>query len=138
MRRMSPKPIRRAIIARIENRSIARGLEGMRVPVVDLSAAGLLPRAPVVTTDNAAIARLAVQHFIERGFRNFARVQLGRVKELLAGTDLALAEIAGRAGFRLGRVDEFAFLSAALPAHEIRHFYQEGRPAAETPSNLLR
>ena len=29
-----------------------------------------------------------------------ARVQLNRVKDLLAGTGLALAEIAGRAGFR--------------------------------------
>ena len=29
-----------------------------------------------------------------------ARVQMNRVKELLASTDLALAEIAGRAGFR--------------------------------------
>ena len=60
------------IIARIENRSIARALAAMRAPVVDLSAARLLPRAPVVTTDNAAIARLAVQHFTERGFRHFA------------------------------------------------------------------
>ena len=39
---------------------------------MDLSAARLLPRAPVVTTDNAAIARLAAQHFMERGFRHFA------------------------------------------------------------------
>ena len=60
------------IIARVENRRIARALAAVRLPVVDLSAARLLPRAPVVTTDNAAIARLAVQHFTERGFRHFA------------------------------------------------------------------
>ena len=60
------------IIARVENRRIAGALAALRVPVVDLSAARLLPRAPVVTTDNAAIARLAVQHFMERGFRQFA------------------------------------------------------------------
>ena len=60
------------IIARVENRSTARALAAVRLPVVDLSAARLLPGAPVVTTDNAAIARLAVQHFTERGFRHFA------------------------------------------------------------------
>ena len=60
------------IIARVENRRIARALAEVRLPVVDLSAARLLPGAPVVTTDNAEIARLAVQHFTERGFRHFA------------------------------------------------------------------
>ena len=60
------------IIARIENRRISGALQKMRVPIVDLSAAQLLPAAPIVTTDNAAIARLAVQHFTERGFRHFA------------------------------------------------------------------
>ena len=60
------------IIARVENRRIARALAAVRLPVVDVSAARLLPGAPVVTTDNAAIARLAVQHFTERGFRHFA------------------------------------------------------------------
>lgn len=60
------------IIARVENGRIAGVLARMRVPRVDLSAARLLPEAPVVTTDNAAIARLAVQHFTERGFRHFA------------------------------------------------------------------
>ncbi len=60
------------IIARVENRRIARALAGVRLPVVDLSAGRLLPGVPVVTTDNAAMARLAAQHFTERGFRHFA------------------------------------------------------------------
>ena len=60
------------IIARVENRRIARALEAVRLPVVDVSAARLVPAAPVVTTDDAAIARLAAQHFTERGFRHFA------------------------------------------------------------------
>jgi LacI family transcriptional regulator len=59
------------IIARIENRRIAGVLAKVRVPVVDLSAFRFLAQTPTVTTDNAAIARMAVQHFTERGFRHF-------------------------------------------------------------------
>ncbi len=60
------------IIARIENRRIATGLDRARVPIVDVSYPRLMPDVPTVTTDNAAIARLALQHFLERGFRKFA------------------------------------------------------------------
>ncbi len=60
------------VIARVENKQIARALEALCVPVVDLSSHRYLAGAPVVTTDNAAIARLAFDHFIERGFRHFA------------------------------------------------------------------
>ena len=60
------------VIARIENEHIAAALAATRLPVVDLSFAHLLPAAPTFTTDNAAIARVAVQHFTERGFENFA------------------------------------------------------------------
>ena len=60
------------IIARIENSSIAAVLKKTRIPIVDVSAPRLVPRAPTITTDNPAVARMAVQHFTERGFRNFA------------------------------------------------------------------
>lgn len=60
------------IIARIENRTIARALAPLQVPIVDVSAARLLPRVPWVETDDQAIADLAAQHFLERGFRTFA------------------------------------------------------------------
>lgn len=60
------------IIARIENRVIARALEPLALPIVDVSAAMLLPGVPCVETDDPAIAELAVQHFLERGFRQFA------------------------------------------------------------------
>ena len=103
------------IIARIENRSIARALEGMRVPVVDLSAARLLPRAPVVTPDNAAIARLAVQHFTERGFRHFGycgearfawSVERGECFSLLARTSGHTCAIYTRPGSRVNSDEE--------------------------------
>ena len=60
------------ILARVENKQVARTLAALHVPVVDISSHQYLPGAPVVTTDNAAIARLAFGHFTERGFRHFA------------------------------------------------------------------
>lgn len=60
------------IIARVENERIATALEATGLPVVDVSFAQLIPTAPAFTTDNPAIARLAVQHFAERGFQHFA------------------------------------------------------------------
>jgi LacI family transcriptional regulator len=60
------------IIARIENEEIAKAVLRTRLPVVDLSAARLVRSVPWVESDNDAIARLALDHFTERGFRNFA------------------------------------------------------------------
>lgn len=60
------------IVARIENKHIAKALSELHVPIVDLSSRRYLPAAPVVTTDNAIIARLAFDHFRERGFQHFA------------------------------------------------------------------
>jgi LacI family transcriptional regulator len=60
------------IIARIENKVIARALEPLKVPVVDVSAACLIPRMPYVETNDPAIAELAVAHFTERGFKTYA------------------------------------------------------------------
>src|SRR3954471_17397068 len=51
------------IIARVESQEIADSLATLEIPIVDLSSHGFLPTAPVVTTDNPAIARLAFEHF---------------------------------------------------------------------------
>jgi LacI family transcriptional regulator len=59
------------VIARIENPAIARAIGRLRIPVVDVSAARLLPTLPWVETDDPAIARLAADHLLERGFKNF-------------------------------------------------------------------
>src|SRR5690348_5684014 len=58
------------IIARVENRRIATAVKDCGLPTVDLSAARLLPDVPWVETDNEAIARLALDHLRDRGFRN--------------------------------------------------------------------
>jgi len=60
------------VIARIETRSIATVLQQLRVPIVDVSAARLLPSLPWFETDDAAIAHLAADHFLGRGFVSFA------------------------------------------------------------------
>lgn len=64
------------VIARVETPAIARILGRLRrslgIPVIDVSAARFLPDIPYVETDDVAIAALATQHFLERGFRSFA------------------------------------------------------------------
>lgn len=60
------------IIARIETEEIARTMRRTGLPVVDVSAARHLPDIPWVETDDEAIARIAVDHLAERGFRHLA------------------------------------------------------------------
>jgi LacI family transcriptional regulator len=60
------------IIARVENAQIARAVRRKRLPVVDVSAARHLRNVAWVETDDAAIARLAAEHLLERGFRQLA------------------------------------------------------------------
>lgn len=60
------------IIARIETDLIGRQLKRVGVPIVDLSAARHIKGVPWADTEDRAIARLAVEHFTERGFRNLA------------------------------------------------------------------
>jgi LacI family transcriptional regulator len=60
------------IIARIENRHIARAVRATGLPAVDVSAARLVPELPWVETDDQAISALAAEHLLERGFRHFA------------------------------------------------------------------
>ncbi|MCO8121699.1 DNA-binding transcriptional regulator [Stieleria sp. TO1_6] len=60
------------LIARIETEAIAEAVGQLRMPIVDVSAARLVPKVPWVETDDAAIARLAYDHFRQRGFEHFA------------------------------------------------------------------
>lgn len=60
------------VIARIENPAIARALAALKIPIVDVSAARLLPKLPWFETDDAEFARLAAEHFLERGLVHFA------------------------------------------------------------------
>jgi LacI family transcriptional regulator len=60
------------IIARIETAAVARAVRRLGLPTIDVSAAREIPAIPWVETDDDAIARLAVDHFRERGFRSLA------------------------------------------------------------------
>lgn len=57
------------IIARIENDEIAEVVRKLRLPAVDVSAARHVENIPWVETDDKTIAKLAVSHLTERGFR---------------------------------------------------------------------
>jgi LacI family transcriptional regulator len=59
------------IIARVETPHIAAAVAAAKLPVVDVSAARLMPRAPWLETDDHAIARVAADHLRERGFQHF-------------------------------------------------------------------
>lgn len=60
------------IIARIENREIAQAVAHARLPVVDVSAAQMIPNIPWVETDDAAIAKAAAEHLLDRNFCHLA------------------------------------------------------------------
>jgi len=60
------------IIARIETTAMAKALRPLKIPIVDMSAARLIPSLPWFETDNAAIAQAAFEHLRERGFKRFA------------------------------------------------------------------
>lgn len=59
------------IIARIENETIAAAVRACALPTVNVSASGLAPEFPAVTSDSAAITRQAATHLLERGLRHF-------------------------------------------------------------------
>lgn len=59
------------IIARIETQAMANALRRVRVPIVDVSAARLIPSLPWFETDDAAFAEAAFGHLRERGFMRF-------------------------------------------------------------------
>ena len=60
------------VIARIENKQLLKKIRKMNVPVVDLFENRGTKGIPSPTTDNRAIALLAADHLIERGFKHFA------------------------------------------------------------------
>jgi len=60
------------IIARIENESLVAELQRIGVPIVDLRGRFEVPGVPIIDTENLSTARLAIDHLLDRGFRNFA------------------------------------------------------------------
>jgi LacI family transcriptional regulator len=59
------------IIARVDSPQIAAALRRTRLPVVDVSAERFASEFPRVSVDNEAVARLAADHLLAKGFRTF-------------------------------------------------------------------
>lgn len=59
------------IIARIENKEMEQVIRDLSLPVVDVSSGRLIPGIPWVETDDKAIAAMAFNHLVGRGFTNF-------------------------------------------------------------------
>jgi LacI family transcriptional regulator len=60
------------IIARINDMATAKALMRLNAPLIDLRASLPGLNLPIVGIDNRQVVRLAVEHFLERGFRHFA------------------------------------------------------------------
>jgi LacI family transcriptional regulator len=60
------------IIARLQNDHIVRAVKDKGVPVVDVLGVKYQQDTPLVHVDNRAIAALAAEHLLDRGFRDFA------------------------------------------------------------------
>jgi len=58
------------VIARIENAAIIRFLQHRRLPTVDLRGRFNIPGFAMFDSNHDAIVQLAVEHFLERGFRH--------------------------------------------------------------------
>jgi LacI family transcriptional regulator len=78
-----PRWIRRwkgdGILARLEARGAIRKIQRMGVPVVDLLSRYPVSGVPTVTTDEWSVARMAADHLLELGFRQFAYCGFGGV-----------------------------------------------------------
>ncbi len=60
------------IICRLTGERLAQLIAQRNLPAVDFLNSGFKTDIPRIVSDNAAIGRLAAEHFLERGFRHFA------------------------------------------------------------------
>jgi len=60
------------IMARLENHRIINAVRKKALPVVDVRGTIAVKGIPIVRTDDREVAQLAVQHFVDRGFRQLA------------------------------------------------------------------
>jgi Transcriptional regulators len=86
------------VIARIENASVATTVQKLRAPTVDMSAGRLIPSLPWVETDDVAVARMAAEHLLDRGFRHFAFVGDNHFN-WSRGRELTFVHLAQEAGY---------------------------------------
>lgn len=62
------------VITRIENEKIAHAVAELGVPAVDLRGSYCPPGGAMLDTDPRIVSRMAAEHFLDIGFRNFAYI----------------------------------------------------------------
>ena len=60
------------IIARVENLRLARAIQRLNLPTVELRGRSRLPGVVTFGSNQQSVARMAAEHLLERGFRRFA------------------------------------------------------------------
>ncbi len=105
------------MIVRGENPRIPQALSNFGGPIIDATPSHLLPNAPWVKTDDSEVARLAFEHFLERGFVNYA---FCGVANLYWSTrrSAAFSELVRSAGFPCPTLDLPSDRSGADPSIE--------------------
>ena len=82
------------IIARVTSQALTRQIKSLAVPAVNVSWSTVPgSNVPQVTTDERATARMAAEHFLERGFRHFAYVGNSDQKNYIDRCGPVFAEI---------------------------------------------
>jgi LacI family transcriptional regulator len=87
------------IIARLQTKKIAEAVAAIGVPAVDVLGVARHAKIPLVHVDNAAIARAAAEHLLERGFKHFGFCGIAGTNWSDARRE-AFAQHAAAAGFQ--------------------------------------
>ena len=84
------------VLCRLENDETAAAVQSLGLPSVDLRGVYRLSGGAVFDTDPVGVARLAADHLLDRGFRNFAFCGFRRIG-FSEQRSAALVELFGRA-----------------------------------------
>lgn len=114
---------------------VAKLILSLDMPKVDISVAPIPQKVPRVVVDNAAVGRLAANHFIERGFRNFAFYSWPGVVVNQMRRDAFFAALA-EAGIAPDHCHEIRQSSAKVLADWEKHEDHIGRQIAALPRPL--
>jgi LacI family transcriptional regulator len=133
------------VIARIEGSAMGRAIRRLRVPVVDLRRIGTGADLPALHTDEHSVVRLALEHFLERGFRHFAfwgfagadysERRQAILKEQLAERRTLLHVYSPTARARKGWTIEFEQLEPELEQNGVRWLQRLPQPVAVMACN---
>lgn len=122
------------IIARIEDRQMARKLSKFKCPVIDVLGQLPSPSVPSFDTDPLAVARIAVEFFTHAGFRHFAFCGYRGIPFSDRRAD-AFAQCLAERGHKLWRMPDLP--SQRSPGH-IQAVERQGIAAGKATARWLR